>query len=105
MKQAFQFSGEAKHDWQIICDIAHVLGKGEYFSFSSSEEIFNELRIASRGGIADYYGITYDRFKKENGILWPCPNVHHKGTERLFEQSFAHNDGKAVMVAVSNKPG
>jgi assimilatory nitrate reductase catalytic subunit len=101
---SFPILGEAKHDWQILCDIAHVLGKGEHFSFSSAKEIFNELRIASRGGLADYYGITYDRLKKENGILWPCPTVDHKGTERLFEQSFAHKDGKAVMVVVSNTP-
>ncbi|MCQ6282593.1 molybdopterin oxidoreductase family protein [Bacillus sp. EB600] len=96
--------GEAKHDWQIICDIAHALGKGEYFTFSSAEEIFNELREASRGGLADYYGITYDRLKREGGILWPCPTHDHHGTERLFEQSFAHPDGKAVMVAVPNHP-
>jgi assimilatory nitrate reductase catalytic subunit len=96
--------GETKHDWQIICDIAHALGKGEYFTFSSAEEIFNELREASRGGIADYYGITYDRLKQENGILWPCPTHDHSGTARLFEQSFAHTDGKADMVTVSNHP-
>ncbi|GAA3328243.1 hypothetical protein GCM10020331_071420 [Ectobacillus funiculus] len=95
--------GETRHDWQILCDIAKVLGKGEYFSFSSAEEIFfNELRIASRGGLADYSGITYDRLRKENGILWPCPDPEHPGTKRLFEESFAHPDGKAVMVAVSN---
>ncbi|MDR7001119.1 nitrate reductase [Neobacillus niacini] len=96
--------GEVKHDWQIICEIARVLGKGEYFSFSSAEEIFNELRMASRGGIADYYGLTYERIRKEGGILWPCPELDHKGTKRLFESSFAHEDGKAEMVVVPNKP-
>jgi assimilatory nitrate reductase catalytic subunit len=96
--------GEAKHDWQIICDIAHVLGKGKHFSFASPEEIFNELRVASRGGIADYYGITYDRLRKEGGILWPCPDFDHQGTRRLFETSFAHPNGKAVMVVAPNKP-
>lgn len=96
--------GEVKHDWQIIVDIARVLGKEKYFSFSSAEEIFNELRVASRGGIADYYGITYERLRKEGGILWPCPDTEHKGTVRLFEKSFAHQDGKAKMVVVTNKP-
>lgn len=96
--------GEVKHDWQIICEIAHVLGKGEYFSYSSVEEIFQELRLASHGGKADYHGITYDRIRKEGGILWPCPDLKHPGTKRLFEASFAHHDGKAVMVAVPNKP-
>jgi assimilatory nitrate reductase catalytic subunit len=96
--------GETKHDWQIICEIAHVLGKGKYFPFSSAEEIFNELRVASRGGIADYYGITYERLKQGNGILWPCPNLVHQGTQRLFEKAFAHPDGKANMAVIPNTP-
>ncbi|MFD6442073.1 molybdopterin oxidoreductase family protein, partial [Peribacillus sp. NPDC060186] len=101
---SFSSPGEVKHDWQIICDIARVLGKGEHFSFQSANEIFNELRVASRGGTADYYGITYDRLRKEGGILWPCPNLDHKGTKRLFETAFAHPDGKASMVVVTNVP-
>ncbi|MFL6560720.1 MAG: molybdopterin oxidoreductase family protein, partial [Bacillus sp. (in: firmicutes)] len=96
--------GEVKHDWQIICEIASVLGKEEYFSFSSAEEIFHELRVASRGGIADYFGITYERLRKVGGILWPCPDIDHHGTKRVFETSFAHSDGKASMVVVPNIP-
>lgn len=95
--------GEVKHDWQIICEIARVLGFREYFSYSSPEEIFNELRVASRGGKADYFGITYERLRKEGGILWPCTDLNHKGTKRLFKNSFAHSDGKALMVVVPNK--
>jgi len=96
--------GESRHDWQILCDIADVLGKGKYFPFESAEEIFNELRVASHGGIADYYGVTYDRIRKESGLLWPCPSMNHQGTARLFEKSFAHPDGKAKMAVVSNVP-
>lgn len=95
--------GEVKHDWQIICEIADALGKGKYFSYSSAEDIFNELRVASRGGLADYYGITYDRLRKEGGILWPCPHPDHKGTKRLFETAFAHPDGKAKMAVVKHE--
>lgn len=101
---SFPSPGHAKHDWQIICEIARVLGKGEYFSFQSAEEIFNELRVASRGGTADYYGITYDRLRKEGGILWPCPDIEHVGTKRLFEKAFAHPNGKAAMTLVPNSP-
>ncbi|ARI76601.1 assimilatory nitrate reductase catalytic subunit NasC [Halobacillus mangrovi] len=95
--------GQVKHDWQIICDIAKVLGKEEYFSFANAEEIFNELRLASKGGIADYYGITYNKLRNLNGVLWPCPDLEHEGTERLFQHSFAHEDGKAKMKIISNK--
>ncbi|MEN3769322.1 assimilatory nitrate reductase catalytic subunit NasC [Priestia megaterium] len=100
---SFPCRGEIKHDWEILCEIAKALGKEEHFSFSSAEEIFNELRIASKGGIADYSGITYERLREEKGILWPCRSLTDKGTERLFETRFAHSDGKAMMVPVSNQ--
>ena len=97
-----ELPNEVKHDWQILCEIAKVLGKGTYFSFSSPEEIFEELRLASKGGKADYYGITYDRLQRER-VYWPCPSIGHPGTGRLFEQAFAHPDGKARLMAVENK--
>lgn len=96
--------GDVKHDWQIICEIADVLGKGAYFPYKKAEDIFNELRKASKGGIADYSGITYDRLRKEGGILWPCPEENHPGTVRLFEKGFATEDGKAKMTVVTSKP-
>lgn len=100
---SFPCPGEAKHDWEIICDIARALGQEKHFSYSSPEAIFNELRVASRGGIADYFGITYDRLKKEGGLLWPCPDESSNGANRLFDTSFAHQDGKAVMAVVLNE--
>lgn len=96
--------GEVKHDWEILCEIAKALDKEKYFSFSSPEEIFNELRMASKGGIADYYGITYERLKQESGVLWPCTDVNHAGTTKLFEKTFYHPDEKAVMIPVPNVP-
>ncbi|MGP4040512.1 assimilatory nitrate reductase catalytic subunit NasC [Gracilibacillus sp. D59] len=106
---SYPIQGETKHDWEILCDIAQRLGKGEYFNFDNAEEIFEELRIASKGGKADYSGITYERLRQEQGILWPCTSEDHPGTERLFEESFAHPNGKAKMAVISyqsidNKP-
>ncbi|MBU9722572.1 nitrate reductase [Bacillus alkalicola] len=83
-----------KHDWEILCELAAALGKGEYFPFTSSEEIFEELRLASKGGLADYAGITYSRLEEEE-VFWPCPDMSHPGTPRLFETTFYHDDGKA----------
>ncbi|XEC95750.1 molybdopterin oxidoreductase family protein [Paenibacillus tarimensis] len=94
--------GEAKHDWRILCDLADRLGRGSYFPFASSEEIFEELRLASRGGLADYYGITYDRLRREEGVYWPCPSTDGPGTGRLFETSFAHPNGRAGLIPVEN---
>jgi assimilatory nitrate reductase catalytic subunit len=68
----------------VLCEIADRLGKGKYFQYNSPEDIFNELRIASRGGKADYYGITYEKLEKMNGVFWPCPTEEHEGSPRLM---------------------
>jgi assimilatory nitrate reductase catalytic subunit len=86
----------ARRDSEIICDLARRLGRGEYFPFREPREIFEELRLASRGGIADYYGITYEKIDAQMGVFWPCPTLDHPGTPRLFEGGrFFHPDGKA----------
>jgi assimilatory nitrate reductase catalytic subunit len=88
--------GEAKSDARIICDLAARLGKGSFFPFPSTREIYDELRVASKGGLADYYGITWERIEQELGVFWPCPTLDHPGTKRLFEDGrFYHKDGKA----------
>ncbi|GGE15374.1 hypothetical protein GCM10011571_16180 [Marinithermofilum abyssi] len=75
--------------------------KGEYFSYSSAEEIFEELRRVSRGGVADYSGITYDRIEKEGGVFWPCPEEGEPGEDRLFTDGrFFHPDGRARLIPV-----
>jgi assimilatory nitrate reductase catalytic subunit len=61
------------------------MGKGRYFPFTSSREIFDELREASRGGAADYFGITYEKLDEQMGVFWPCPGLKHPGTPRLME--------------------
>ncbi|MEP6755473.1 MAG: molybdopterin oxidoreductase family protein [Chthonomonadales bacterium] len=97
--------GEARTDWHIMLDIAKKLGRGEYFPYEKPEDIFNELRVASKGGTADYYGITYDKIEKNNGIFWPCPTLDHPGTPRLFEdRQFSTPDKKAHFNAVEYRP-
>jgi len=36
--------GEAKPDWQIICELAEKMGYKDKFDYSSAEEIFEEIR-------------------------------------------------------------
>jgi assimilatory nitrate reductase catalytic subunit len=91
--------GDARSDALIICDLAGKLGKGKHFEYpNGTRDIYEELRVASRGGIADYYGITWERIEKELGVFWPCPSLDHPGTPRLFADGrFGHADGKAHM--------
>ena len=107
--------GGAREDWRIIQDIAHKLGRDRGFTFSGPREIFEELRRASAGGIADYAGITYERLESEYGVFWPCPCEDHPGTPRLFEEGswnpiakgkgrFYFPDGKARFVVAPYTP-
>jgi assimilatory nitrate reductase catalytic subunit len=98
--------GEAKPDTEILLELARRLGRGKFFDhFKSSEDIFNELRVASKGGTANYYGITYEKIERNLGIYWPCLDLDHPGTPRLFEDlKFPTNDGKAHFNAVRYRP-
>ena len=95
----------AREDWKIICEIARRLGHGDKFNYSGPQEIFDELRVASKGGVSDYFGITWDKIEKNNGICWPCPTLDHPGTPRLYEGGrFGHPDGKAHFIPVDWRP-
>jgi assimilatory nitrate reductase catalytic subunit len=94
INKAVECPGEARQDWRIIQDIARALNRPHGFTFNSPGEIFEELRIASKGGVADYSGITYEKIEKQFGVFWPCPShdyktgqpvPEHPGTPRLFE--------------------
>lgn len=105
IRQAVSPPGDAKQDTQIILEMAKRLGRGEFFNYESSEDIFNELRVASKGGTADYFGITYERIEKEFGVFWPCPEIGHPGTPRFFEDlKFCKPDGRAVFNPTPYKP-
>jgi assimilatory nitrate reductase catalytic subunit len=97
--------GEAREDWKIICEIAERLGQGDKFNYNSPRDIFEELRVASKGGVSDYYGITWERIENEYGIFWPCPEIGHPGTPRLYQGGkFGHPDGKAHFIPVEWRP-
>ncbi|HIG29636.1 MAG TPA: nitrite reductase [Verrucomicrobiales bacterium] len=96
--------GNARVDWKIICELAERLGKGQFFDFRKSEEIFTELCAASKGGPIDYSGMNYQKLEEDFGIFWPCPNSNHSGTPRLFEdRCFFFPDGKARFHGIDHR--
>jgi assimilatory nitrate reductase catalytic subunit len=94
INKAVACPGEAREDWRIIQDLAGALNRPAGFTFTHPGEIFEELRIASKGGVADYSGVTYAKITERLGVFWPCysedpktgaPLDDHPGTPRLFE--------------------
>jgi len=104
LNKAAEPPGEARRDWEIACDIARRLGRGQFFDYRTPRDIWNELRVATKGGTADYSGITYEKIDSQNGVFWPCPSDDSEGTPRLFTERFNHPDGRARMHAVHYRP-
>ncbi|MBT2674913.1 molybdopterin oxidoreductase family protein [Streptomyces sp. ISL-14] len=88
---------EVRSDLQVLHDLAVRLGEPTSRYPTVPREVFEELRAASRGGRADYSGITYERLDAGETLHWPCPDARapHPGTPRLFLDRFAHPDGRA----------
>ncbi|MEU3251496.1 molybdopterin-dependent oxidoreductase [Streptomyces sp. NPDC006997] len=102
-----------RSDLEVMHELAARLGgegNPEKRFPTDAEEVFEELRRASAGGVADYSGITYRRLAEENGVFWPCPatdaarGATHPGTPRLFLDRFATDDGRARFAPVSHRP-
>ena len=103
-RRAFEPPEGVRTDIDIICALARRFDTGSRFSFCSSEEVFNELRRATEGGVADYSGISYARIDAEDGVFWPCPAADHPGTPRLFAEAFPTPSGRARFHAVQQQP-
>jgi predicted molibdopterin-dependent oxidoreductase YjgC len=95
-RRALPLVGEARPDWQIICDMAKrmesLLGvtTSAGFDYTIAEDIWEEMRQVT----PDFYGITYQRLEREGGVHWPCPAHDHPGTPYLFEDDFPRGRGK-----------
>ncbi|MFI9589961.1 molybdopterin oxidoreductase family protein [Nonomuraea sp. NPDC052265] len=88
-------------DLDVIAGLAARLG---HRFDTEPAAVFDELRRATAGGVADYSGITYERIAAETGVFWPCPSGDHPGTPRPFLDRFAHPDGRARFVPVEHRP-
>jgi assimilatory nitrate reductase catalytic subunit len=87
-------------DLEVLRDLAIRLGQPPERFPSVAASVFDELRAASAGGVADYAGVTYDRLRSGEALHWPVPAVEHAGTPRLFLDRFGHPDGRARFAAV-----
>jgi assimilatory nitrate reductase catalytic subunit len=83
----------------IMNRLAEALDAPSTFS-EDPETVFEELRLASAGGLADYSGIDYAMLDRGEAAYWPYP-AGSTGTPRLFLDSFAHAHGRAVFTPVT----
>lgn len=109
-------SGEARHDWHILRDLAHALGHGAQFPYQCAAEIFREhaalsafendpattseqeyRRLFNLAGLQHLSNADYDNLQP---LQWPVPTPG-QGTARLYgDGQFSTPDGRARFVPV-----
>ena len=89
-------------DLGVLHALAVRLGQPKESFPADAEAVFTELRAASRGGPADYSGVSYARLRAGEALHWPVPSPRHPGTPRMFLDSFAHPDGRARFAPVDH---
>ncbi|MBX3459308.1 MAG: molybdopterin-dependent oxidoreductase [Planctomycetes bacterium] len=83
VRKAVNPPGNARPDWEILCDFARAAGYAMPH-YSDPGEVYAEIAsLAPR-----YAGISHERLDATPmGIQWPCPSPDHPGTV------YMHKDG------------
>ncbi len=92
-----------RSDLEVLSGLAQRLGQPAGRFPVEAKTVFAELREASRGGLADYSGVTYERLHDGEALYWPVTGAEHAGTPRMFLDTFAHPDGRARFVPVEHR--
>ncbi|MBC8290065.1 MAG: molybdopterin-dependent oxidoreductase, partial [Planctomycetes bacterium] len=90
--------GEARQDWEIICEIANRVGFP--MEYESPAEVFAEFS----GLTANYKGLSHENLGP-TGKLWPCPDPEAgDGIQILFGEGFPTASGKGRFVPCPFQP-
>ncbi|WP_333842738.1 nitrate reductase [Limnohabitans sp.] len=113
VRAAVPAPGQAKHDWQIVVDLATRLAQepgvaphkdGLHMAYTSPEEIWVEHRESTRGRDLDITGLSYAHLD-QSPEQWPMREGATQGQARLYEDSlFATANGRAKFAALPYVP-
>jgi predicted molibdopterin-dependent oxidoreductase YjgC len=96
IRRAIQPRGQARSDWEIICDLAQRIERrlgrpnSAGWDYSNPSEVMAELSSVS----PEYAGISYERIERTGGLHVPVWDAEHPGSPHLFEDSFPRGKGK-----------
>lgn len=96
IRPAVPLPGEARPDWEILCDLAHRveqrLGRpaSAGFEYGHPAEIWDEMADLT----PPFQGIDFQRLQAESGVHWPCSTPDDPGTPYLFTETFPRGRGQ-----------
>jgi formate dehydrogenase alpha subunit len=95
VRKALEPRGQARADWEIVCDLARriekKLGRAQtaFWSYQTPAEVLEEMGRV----VPEYAGVKYRRIEKQ-GLQTPVWDDNHPGTPYLFAESFPRGRGK-----------
>jgi nitrate reductase (cytochrome) len=84
LAQAVKPAGEARPDFDILCDLARRLGHGKLLPWKKPAEAWDEILTLCKGTAYDFSGMSRARLAAAPGLLWPLPSEGHPGTKRRY---------------------
>ncbi len=97
-RKALDPPGDARPDWQILCEIGRRLGLP--MQYTSSAEVFDEFAALT----TSYQGLSHANLGSR-GKLWPCDDPQSgDGTQILFGDRFPTPTGKGLFVSCVYRP-
>lgn len=87
VNKAIDPPGEARQDWEIICDLATRMGYR--MNYASAARIMDEI-----AEVTPIYGGMSHRRLLEQELQWPCLSADHPGTKFLHEGRFTRGLGR-----------
>ncbi len=104
--------GLAKHDWQIITELAQFMGYKEAFPYHSAAEIFDEYarltaykkdphRQLDLSGLSD---MSLSEYNAMQPVQWPVTGKQSDKLPMYSDGKFSTADGRARFIAISPQP-
>ena len=90
--------GEARQDWEIICDVAKGIGLD--WNYKDVGEVFTEMASV----MPSLNNITWERLKREESVTYPVDGPDIPGNEIIFSRSFPTASGRAKIVPAALLP-
>ena len=87
--------GQARADWEIICDLAGRVGHEMNYPGGTAEIMDEIARLTPL-----YGGVSHARLAEHDrrGLQWPCPDAKHPGTPFLHAGKFSRGLGQFAAV-------
>lgn len=97
-RKAITAPGAAREDWRILCDLAAAIGRPHGFTYGTFRELQDEFFRATKGGNADYSGLSAERLDRATA-QWPVRSATGPDTPYAYAPTYptATGDGLATL--------